>query len=512
MVDGRMTPARLACFGSSDKGVNGRSDVIGLTQPAAGIGPSGPFRNDLNCPGMTAERADSEADRFLNAHPDIEAIEVLQPDMLGVLRGKRLMPKGLGKLFGEGMRLPGSTCMLDAAGQNIPAIPYGGTDGDPDMFCKAVPGFLAPVPWSDRPLGQTLCSMYDDNGSPYFADPRHVLTRAYEPLRQRGLKATVAVELEFYLVDPRPDGQGRPRPAAPPGPGERPVTGQVYGLDELADFDAFLGDLDRACTEQGLEAEAAISEYSPGQFEVNLHHTDDPLRACDRAVLLKRAVKGVARQHRAVATFMAKPFPELTGNGQHLHVSLYDSDGRNALADPRNPAAQTPIGPSMLHAIAGLVHLMPESVALFAPNANSFRRFRPGYFAPTEAHWGINNRSVAIRIPPSGERDLRIEHRVAGADANTYLVAAALLAGINYGLETRREPPPPVEGNAEPGSGPPLPRRWDAALDLFAGSSALAESLGNKYCSVYHDARRWENEEHHADVPRLDYDLYLRTV
>jgi len=284
---------------------------------------------------MKTVSPEKTAEEFLRRHPDVTVVEALQPDMCGVLRGKRVMVRAIRSLLADGIRLPGSTCILDTTGQNIPAVPYGGADGDPDQYCRAVPGRLSHVPWTDRPMAQTLCSLFEANGTPYFADPRHVLARAYAPLRQMGLTAAVAIELEFYLLDPRPDGRGRPRPAAVLDTGRRPDTSQVYGLEELHDFDGFMGDVEAVCAAQSLNAEAAISEYSPGQFEINLHHVADPLDACDQAVLLKRAIKGVARKHGFLASFMAKPFQELTGNGQHVHISLVDEDGRNVFARGR---------------------------------------------------------------------------------------------------------------------------------------------------------------------------------
>jgi len=457
--------------------------------------------------GMKTVSPDKTAEDFLRRHPDVTVIEALQPDMCGVLRGKRVMVRAIRSLLADGIRLPGSTCILDTTGQNIPAVPYGGADGDPDQYCRTVPGRLAPVPWAGRPMGQTLCSLFEAHGAPYFADPRHVLARAYAPLQEMGLTAVVALELEFYLLDPRPDGRGRPRPAAQPETGRRPETSQVYSLDELHDFDGFMGEVEAVCAAQALNAEAAISEYSPGQFEINLHHVANPLDACDQAVLLKRAIKGVARKHGFLASFMAKPFQELTGNGQHVHISLVDADGRNVFA----PGPDGGPGETHRHAIGGLLAGMAEATAIFCPNANSYRRFLPGFFAPIAADWGVNNRAVALRVPPSGPADARIEHRVAGADANPYLVTAAVLAGIHHGMTSNTDPGPAVDGAAT-GTGAALPDRWEAALERFRASKTLPGYLGAEYCKTFHDARRWECDQHHAQVPRLDYDWYLRTV
>ena len=235
-----------------------------------------------------------------------------------------------------------------------------------------------------------------------------------KPLADMGLSAVMALELEFFLLDPKRDSQGRPSAAKRPSTGEAATTTNCYGLDELDAFDAFLSDVDKACRIQGVPAETATSEYAPAQFEINLKHVPDPLQACDHAVMLKRAIKAVAEKHGFLASFMAKPFAEMAGSGMHLHVSIVDENGDNALAEPSDDESGLAIGPKLLHAIGGLLEAMPESMAIFAPNANSYRRLIPGSYAPVRAQWGINNRSVPLRIPISDDAALRIEHRCRG--------------------------------------------------------------------------------------------------
>ena len=161
------------------------------------------------------------------------------------------------------------------------------------------------------------------------------------------------------------------------------------------------------------------------------------LKACDSAVLLKRLIKGIAVNHGFEATFMAKPYDAEAGNGMHVHMSLLDAHGRNVFA----AADENPLGTEMLrHAIGGLLRLMPESVALMAPNLNSFRRFQPGLYVPMAPTWGFDNRSVALRIPSGPNAARRIEHRVGGADANPYLLLATLLASVIHGIANRISP------------------------------------------------------------------------
>lgn len=454
----------------------------------------------------------AEAEAFLAEHPDIETIELLIPDMCGILRGKRLTRDSFGKLFAGDVRVPGSVYLLDATGQSVPTIHYGIADGDPDYFCHAVPGSLNRVPWSDKPMGQVLGTMTEEDGTPLYSDPRAILKSNVERLVALDLTPTVAIELEFYLLDQEPGPDGRPRPAFSATSGYRQTTTQVLGTEELADFEAFLGEVDSCCKALAIPAEAASKEYAPGQYEINLHYVADALAACDQGVLLKRAIKGVARRHGLLASFMAKPFEESAGSGLHVHVSLYDKDGENGFVGAPDKSLGIPAGPRLRNAVGGLIEAMPESMAIFAPNANSYRRFRPGAYAPVSPSWGVNNRSVAIRIPPSDAAALRVEHRNAGADANIYLATAAVLAGIHHGITNEVAAPPHSVGDQDPEGLPVLPLNWWSSLNRFREGRILPDYLGEKYHGLYEACRRFECDSYHARIQPLDYDWYLRTV
>ena len=149
-----------------------------------------------------------------------------------------------------------------------------------------------------------------------------------------------------------------------------------------------------AASQQNLPVDTLISEFGASQCEINLHHQDSALRACDQASMLRRAIRGVAQQQGKQATFMAKPFAEAVGNGMHIHFSLLDSSGNNVFDNG------TPQGSELLHhAVAGCLKTLAESVAIFAPNINSYRRLVPGCYAPTAPTWGYENRTTALRIP-----------------------------------------------------------------------------------------------------------------
>jgi glutamine synthetase len=447
-----------------------------------------------------------ELQNYLEQHPDTQLLELLQPDMLGILRGKRVVRDEFTKPFGSGLNFCGATVLLDAKGQTFERIDNGGRDGDPDVISTAVPGSLAPVPWAQVPTAQVLLTMASASGEPFFADPREVLRNAARPLQDMGLTAVAATELEFYLLEP--DGD-RPSPKVGRIPGTRRLQdGPQYGsMEDVEDVDPFLAELYAVCKAQNIPAGATLKEFSPGQFEVNLHHVASAELACDHAVLLKRAVKAVARRHGLGASFMAKPFAESAGCSLHVHVSLVDKTGRNVFAgsSPKEPFSGT-----LRHAIGGLAAAMGESMAIFAPTANSYRRYRPGLFVPLEPNWGVNHRGVALRIPLSAPEDTRIEHRPGGADGNPYLVMAAILAGIHHGITNRCDPGAMVAPGTIIEEKAVLPLRWEAALAAFEAGQILPRYLGKRYHELYASCRREECDRFHAEITDRDYEWYLR--
>jgi glutamine synthetase len=452
-----------------------------------------------------------ELDAFFEAHPGVELIDLLLCDTNGIFRGKRVRRSALAKVFEDGLCLPGSLYAADIRGRTIEASGLGYAEGDADRLCWPVPGTLAPIPWDPAAgaarRGQMLLTMHEQDGTPFFADPRQVLGRVLERFEPHGLTPVAAVELEFYLIDRRRRKDGSPQPPVSPVTGERDRQTQVYGLAELDQYGAFLDQADACCKAQGLPADTAVKEYAPGQFEINLHHVADARQACDHAVLLKRVIKACASRHGLEATFMAKPWEGVAGSGLHLHVSLLDRAERNVFAGPEGAPPE-----ALRFAIGGLRALMGESIALFAPNANSYRRYQPDQFVPLGTSWGFNNRTVAIRIPAGAAHSQRLEHRVAGADANPYLVMAAVLAAIHHGLDTHCDPGPPTAGNAYAQPGASLPSNWLDALRAFEASARLPGYLGERFARVYAACRHAERTDFERRITPQEHELYLRLV
>ena len=457
---------------------------------------------------MASQTVQRELGRYLEQHPETRYLEPLMPDINGILRGKRLGVDDFDKAFGHGLNFCGAATLMDNKGSTSESIPYGHNDGDPDVMALAVPGSLTPVPWAKMPTGQFLLEMVELDGRPYPWDPRNVLRQAMQPLYDLGLHPVLATELEFYLVGH--DGETFiPRVPRIPG-SDLPQGGTQFAIvEDLYDVDEFINDLLNICGEQNIPAGTALSEYAPGQFEVNLRHGDDPVLACDHAVLLKRAIKASARRNDLAATFMAKPFADISGSGLHIHISMLDDDGTNIFA---GTSSDGEFSNKLRHAIGGLGDLMAQSMAIFAPNANSYRRFAPDAYVPLTPSWGLNHRDVALRIPLSSAANTRVEVRVAGADSNPYLVVASILAGIHHGITHQSDPGKMVHQGELIEPVVTLPMRWSTALDSFDAGTILPDYLGEEYHKLFSLCRREEEGNFNAEIPAKDYEWYLRAV
>lgn len=446
----------------------------------------------------------ADVQTFMETAPQPQFVEAFVVDINGIMRGKRLPVASMRRLFKKGLCLPASTLLLDIKGEEVEATGMVMDTGDGDHYCRPVPNSIRPLPWSERPAGQLFMQMFTPGGQPFAGDSRTVLSRVLERLDRRGLTPVVATELEFRLFEPELDEHGCPRPAA-----QTSVSGgasQLYGLDELGRLDRLLADIESACAAQALPIDTLIAEQGEGQYEINLEHVPDALLAADQALLLKRTIKACAERHGMVASFMAKPYGDSSGNGLHIHTSLLDEQGDNVFTKAGEPSDR------LMQAVAGLIETMPDATALFAPHANSYRRFQPGSHVPLAATWGFDNRTTALRLPLAEPAATRIEHRVAGADANPYLVLAAVLAGMDHGIAQALRPPDETRGDACAQEAAALPDAWGLALSRFERSAFIADYLGAEYQGWYSACKRQERESLRRIVPAGEYGLYLRTV
>ncbi|HEY1837819.1 MAG TPA: glutamine synthetase family protein [Rhizomicrobium sp.] len=450
------------------------------------------------------QEAKHEFDALLKARPDLEYVDAVLADLGGVLRGKRMPIGEAARLFESGMQIPYTIYLMDANGEMTNPFGKGFGDGDPDGTAWPIPGTLSPV-WTSGPArAQLLMSLRDEKGVATPSEPRAALERVLEQFRKLKVRPVAALELEFYLIDKERDASGRPQPPLCPRRGVRETTASVYGIEDLDRYEGFLSALREAAATHRVPLSATSKEYAPGQFEANLKHQTDAIHAADHAVFLKQIVQTTARATGFDATFMAKPYGDKSGSGLHIHVSLIDESGRNLFDDG------TPHGSDTLrHAIGGLQALMPESMALFAPSINSYRRFEPDMFAPVNRRWGINNRSAGLRVPVGPNDARRVEHRVAGADANPYLVLAAVLSGVLHGLNRKLDPGAPATTNVSREPDRTLPFTIDDALTRLENAQMLPSFMGEEALALYRESKRIEVERFRKIVSAAEYDWYL---
>ncbi|MEZ5911834.1 MAG: glutamine synthetase family protein [Paracoccaceae bacterium] len=441
---------------------------------------------------------------WLRKHPEVHTIRVAAADLNGQARGKRIPARFADGVVANGTRFPMSVLNLDIWGEDIEDSPLVFEQGDADGVLRPTERGFVPMPWLEAPTALLPIWMYHESGKPYDGDPRQVLRAVVERFKARGLTPVCAMELEFFLID----DSGKTLQVPPsPRSGKRRKAAETLSIRALDAFDTFFTDLYDACEAMDIPADTAVSETGLGQFEINLMHCDDALRAADDAWLFKMLVKGLARRHGFAASFMAKPYADYSGSGLHTHFSLIDGEGRNVFND--GSAEGSPI---LKHAVAGCLAAMHDCTLIFAPHANSYDRLVPGKHAPTAICWGYENRTSAVRIPSGSASARRIEHRVAGGDVNPYLMLAAILGAALMGIEDEMTPPKPITGNAYALDLPQLPETWADAIDTFENSEVVARLFPKDLVRNYILTKRQELH-YMADLDEAEQvELYLDTV
>lgn len=378
----------------------------------------------------------------------------------------------------DGCHWPCSLYAMRFDGGVVEETGFGVSNGDPDYPCAFIANSKSPVLWRKDGM-QAVAAMQTPDGEAFYADPRQVLAAVVKKFNDDGLFPILAVELEFYLYDN--DGA---------------AAGELYSLDEIdrnADFFALVRE---AAAVQNIALGAVISECAAGQFEVNLQH-QEPLRACLEALLFRRLVRGCARAVGKCATFMAKPYGDASGSGMHIHASVKEKDGGFCFADSA----------VLRSATAGVLSVLNEAMAFFAPFDNSYRRFVPGSYVPLTACWGEENRNAAVRLPAAAAAAAqRLELRVPGADANPYLVAAAVLAGVHRGMQESSAPPPPMSTARH------LPGTWHAALAALSRAKILPHYMDKRFLRLYHQVKNSEWRQATARVSGQEREQYSRII
>ncbi len=408
------------------------------------------------------------------------------PDVNGAIRGKALRPAAFEAAVRDGTVVTDLLLALDPTDQPIADYErFGIRSGAGDILVRPEPDTLRPLAWR---LGWRVCLATPSwpDGRPCELASREVLRRTLETMRGLGLEVLAAFEYEIRVYD-----------AA-----ERPLSSGIsYSVGEVLRFDELIARLVPALEQLGVELGAVHTEAGPGLLEVNVAARHG-LRAADDAALLKLAVKEVAASLGLRASFLAKTVAGEEGSSGHVHLSCW-RDGENAFAGEDGLLGS---------AVAGILEHLPAASLLLNPTINSYKRLVPGFFAPVNASWGLENRSAAVRVIRSDRPErARIECRRPGADANPYLALAALVAadGIVRGLE----PPPPVAGDAaEREELPPLPASLEAALRAFGEDAGLRSALGEEFADYYAVSRAWELKAWQAAVSDWERARYERAV
>lgn len=377
-------------------------------------------------------------------------------DLNGLMRGKRIPADQWPRICGSGNALAMSLFTMDMTCDVWETPVVGFANGFPDCHIFPMHPPVA-VPWEP---GVAMCFARAEgmDHGPLTVDPRQALLRQVERANAMGIDLQVGTELEFYLLDP---GTGRPRDKG----------NDCYGLARAAELEPVLGPMRRELAEMGIPIEQSNPEYAAGQVEVNIRY-DSAMIAADRVVMFRSLVKQLAARHGLNATFMAKPFIDESGNGFHLHYSLW-SEGKNIFADAGK------LNDRGRHFLGGMQQRMAEASICGAATVNAYRRRQPLSFCPVNASWGLDNRTVALRVIEGSDSAVRIEKRDAGADCNPYLLMAADIAAGLDGIEGKTEPTAITTGNAyEDDNAPPIPLDLADAISLARNSGWLRDVLG----------------------------------
>lgn len=408
-------------------------------------------------------------------------------DLNGIMRGKRIPASHWDTICKSGNALSIALFAIDMT-CDVWDTPYVNFDnGYPDMhlFPVAKP---VEMPWEP---GVAMCMGRAEgmDHKPVPIDPRNVLVAQVERAEAMGYTVNVGTELEFYLLDPetkQPRDQGI----------------QVYGLERAAELEHVLGPIRQLINEMGIPVEQSNPEYAPGQVEVNLRY-DEALLAADRVVMFRSLVKQLAAQHGYLATFMAKPFFEQSGSGFHSHYSLW-KDGKNAFADN---GKLNGLGRNWL---AGQQKRMSEMALCGATTPNAYRRRQPFTFCPTNTSWGIDNRTVGLRVIEGSDSAVRVEKRDGSADCNPYfLLAAEIAAGLD-GIEQGMEPGRESTGNAYlEEDAEAIPADIGTAIELARGSEWLQGLIGADLFEILVQQAEREVEFNASQVTPVEVDRYL---
>ena len=438
----------------------------------------------------------------------LDRVKVGVTDIDGVLRGKYMSREKFFSALDKGFGFCDVVLGWDSNDQlyENPGVEYTGWHtGYPDAPVRIVPESCRALPYE----GDMLLFLAEFTSAAEALCPRGLLRRVLGRAADLGYNLRAACEYEFFLFAETPhsarDKSYRDLVPATPGFfGYSTLRNSVHsgwydGLWELAETMDF-------------PLEGLHTETGPGVLEAAIT-VDEAMAAADKAALFKTFVKVWAQREGMLATFMAKWSNDYPGQSGHLHMSLSDAASGEPLF--HDPGAEHGMSELQRWFVGGQQRLMPELVAMISPTVNAYTRMVPGFWAPTDATWGVENRTTALRVIPGSAASQRVEHRLAAADANPYIALAAAIGAGLYGIENRLEPQAPVTGNAYEQQHPAslaLPDSLAEAAARLRASSAARELFGEAFVDHYATTREWEEREFRKHVTDWEMQRYFEII
>ncbi|WP_405740145.1 glutamine synthetase family protein [Streptomyces sp. NBC_01525] len=430
--------------------------------------------------------------RRLVAAGEIDTVVLAFTDMQGRLQGKRFAARHfLDAVLDHGTEGCNYLLAVDVDLNTVDGYAMSSWErGYGDFAMHGDPATLRRTPWNPGTALITADLAWHD-GTPVTASPRQILRRQLDRLAARGLHAFAGTELEFQLFkDTYEDAWSR-------GYREMTPANQYngdYSVLGTGRVEPVLRRIRNEMDAAGMTVESAKGECNLGQHEIVFVY-DDALTTCDQHAVYKTGAKEIAAQEGMALTFMAK-YDEREGNSCHIHLSLRDDDGRPVLADPDGPHGMSAL---MGHFLAGQLAALRDFTLLYAPNINSYKRYRPGSFAPTAVAWGPDNRTCALRVVGHGAA-LRLENRLPGGDVNPYLAVAGMIAAGLHGIDRKLELPDACTGNAYDGDAAHVPATLREAAEWWDRSALAREAFGDDVVDHYRHMARVEQDAYDAAV------------
>ncbi|MEU9379143.1 glutamine synthetase family protein [Streptomyces sp. NPDC048255] len=434
--------------------------------------------------------------RALVASGEIDTVVLAFPDMQGRLQGKRFAAQFfLDEVLEHGTEGCNYLLAVDTDMNTVDGYEMSSWDrGYGDFAMRPDPATLRRIPWNPG-SAFLLADLAWNDGSPVVAAPRQILRRQLERLAEHGYTAMVGTELEFMVFQDTYEQAWNADYRGLTPANQYNIDYSVLGTGRI---EPLLRRIRNEMQAAGLVVESAKGECNLGQHEIAFRY-DEALTTCDQHAVYKTGAKEIASQEGVSLTFMAK-YDEREGNSCHIHLSLGDADGRNAMAGD-GPGGMSPV---MRHFLAGQLAALRDFSLLYAPNINSYKRFRPGSFAPTAVAWGVDNRTCALRVVGHG-RSMRFENRLPGGDVNPYLAVAGLVAAGLYGVENQLELPEVCAGNAYTGEYAHVPSTLREAAELWENSEIAKAAFGPEVVAHYRNMARVELDAYDSAV--TDWEL-----